>query len=73
MKNLYKVDITFKNGHLLSIDTESNVNPQLELEKGWVTGKREGAISIGKYIIDINDIAYIKVEGETLNAEPIRE
>jgi len=70
--NAYKIDIAFKNGHFLTIDTDSEVNPQVEIEKSWVVGKREGAISIGKYIIDINDIAYIKVEGETL-AEPIRE
>jgi len=70
--NRYNIYVTFKNGKFLTIKTDSDVNPQEEIRKDWVIGKEEGAIELGDYIIDINDIAYINVEGETLE-EPIRE
>jgi len=72
MKNPFELDIYFKNGRMLEITTDMEGDPQQQIEKGWSIGKKEGAISLGKYIIAIEDIAYIHVRGEKLE-EPIRE
>ena len=64
--DVYKVFIQFKSGKYLEIKTESDVNPLAMFENDWKVYKKEGALAVGNYIIDIEEILYVKVEDDKL-------
>ena len=67
--NTYKIIIKWKNGKDLVINAETDSNPRDTIAGAYVPN---GILYLGDYIIPINEILWIKVEGETLE-EPIRE
>jgi len=71
--NNYKLLIRFKDNRILEIDTTSEENPLEIFQTDWKTYKKEGAIAIGKYMIDIEAILYIKVEGNEIVIEQENE
>ena len=67
--NTYKIIIKWKNGKELIIDADAEKDPKETITKSYKPGN---ILFLGDYIIPIDEILWIKVEGETLE-EPIRE
>jgi len=68
--NRFKLVFNFKQGKNLNfeIDTEEDLRETLHDE--WEKSKKDGTIIIGEYLIKTEDLRWLRIEGETLNAEP---
>ena len=71
--NTFKVNIKFKQGRTLafSIDTEEDLKDKVVKE--WATTKKDGALTMGDYVITIEDIQWIHIEGEPTGKREILE
>lgn len=65
MIDLYKINVVFKNKTAIIIEAETDKDPKENLSEQWPYYKKIGALPIGDYIFDINEIWYIKVESDT--------
>ncbi len=60
----YEVLVIFKDHRQLEITTDSEEDLKEILVDEWPGAIKEGAISIGEYIISANDILYTKIKGD---------
>ena len=65
----YKITIKFKNKQYLELTSDLDINPREEMQKNWERYRKEGAMAVGDYIIDINEILYVKIENDKLIAK----
>ena len=73
MSKFYKLTVVFKDKRFFDITTQSDENPYDILMKDWKKYKKVGALAIGQYIFDINEIIYIKVEGDKVEERAGKE
>lgn len=62
----FKITVVFKDYRSIEVKTLSKKDPRISFANAWKEYKEEGAMAIGDYIIDINSVLYIKVEGEKI-------
>lgn len=71
--NTYKVSIKFKQGKSLEFDIDTDENLKVAVPANWSSDKKEGALTIGEYLIATDDIQWIRIKGETLKKDEIVE
>jgi len=63
MEHTYIITVRFKDNKQIEIKSVAKDDPREIFQDEWKNYKKEGAIAIGDYIFDIDEILYIKVEG----------
>ena len=67
MEKKYQINIAFKNNKQLYFDIVQEDDLRENFIHEWTTSKKEGILIIGDYIISIDDILWIRIEGERIS------
>ena len=61
--NKYDITISFKHKGSLHFELITEENLKENFIKEWGTNKKEGAITIGEYIISTDDVLWVRIQG----------